>query len=75
MRTVICHFFNEAYLLPWWLPHHIPMFDHGIMIDHGSTDESVEIVQRLAPHWRIVRSRLTMFDAFLTDQEVMSYEQ
>ncbi|MCA3390648.1 MAG: glycosyltransferase family 2 protein, partial [Roseomonas sp.] len=40
MRSVICHFFNEAYLLPWWLKHHVPIFDHGVMIDHGSTDGS-----------------------------------
>ncbi len=75
MRTVICHFFNEAYLLPWWLKHHLALFDYGIMIDHGSTDSSAEIVRELAPHWRLVRSRLTRFDAYLTDFEVMSYEQ
>jgi hypothetical protein len=75
MRTVICHFFNEAYMLPWWLSHHVPQFDHGVMIDHGSTDESIEIIRKMAPHWRIVRSRLTAFDAFLTDFEVQMYEQ
>lgn len=75
MRTVICHFYNEAYMLPWWLQHHLPMFDHGILIDHGSTDESADICRQLAPHWRLVRSRLTHFDAYLTDFEVMGYEQ
>lgn len=75
MRTVICHFYNEAYLLPWWLKHHTKLFDHGVMIDHGSTDESAEIVRSLAPNWRLVRSRLMHFDAYLTDFEVMNYEQ
>jgi hypothetical protein len=75
MRTVICHFFNEAYLLPWWLKHHLALFDHGIMIDHGSTDASCDIIRELAPQWRLVRSRLMNFDAYLTDFEVMSYEQ
>jgi len=75
MRTVISHFYNEAYMLPWWLKHHVPQFDHGVMIDHGSTDESIEIIRKMAPHWRIVRSRLTAFDAFLTDFEVQNYEQ
>lgn len=75
MRTVICHFFNEAYLLPWWLRHHTSIFDHGIMIDHGSTDGSVDIVRQLAPNWRLVRTRLMRFDAFGTDFEVMNYEQ
>lgn len=75
MRTVICHFFNEAYMLPWWLKHHLPLFDHGIMINHGSTDDSLDIIRDLAPHWQLVNSRLTCFDAYLTDFEVMSYEQ
>lgn len=75
MRTVICHFFNEAYLLPWWLKHHLALFDHGVMIDHGSTDASADIVREMAPNWRLVRSRLTHFDAYLTDFEVMGYEQ
>ena len=75
MRTVICHFFDEEYLLPWWLTHHLRHFDHGILIDHGSTDNSADICRTLAPHWRLVRSRLMKFDAFLTDFEVMQYEQ
>lgn len=75
MRTVICHFYNEEYLLPWWLKHHLPLFDYGVLIDHGSTDNSAEICRQLAPNWRLVRSRLTHFDAYLTDLEVMSYEQ
>jgi hypothetical protein len=75
VRSVICHFFNEAYLLPWWLKHHRSLFDHGVMIDHGSTDASADIVRELAPHWRLVRSRLTQFSAYLTDLEVMGYEQ
>lgn len=75
MRTVISHFFNEAYLLPWWLQHHVGLFDHGVMIDHGSTDGSADIVRQLAPHWRLVRSTLTHFDAYLTDFEVMGYEK
>lgn len=74
MRTVISHFFNEEYLLPWWLRHHLNMFDHGIMIDHGSTDNSADICRQLAPHWRLVRSRLNKFDAWLNDFEVMTYE-
>jgi hypothetical protein len=75
MRTVITHFHNEEYLLPWWLDHHTKLFDYGILIDHGSTDNSVEICMQLAPHWRVVKSNLFEFDAFLTDFEVMSYEQ
>ena len=74
MRTVITHFFNEEYLLPWWLKHHLKLFDHGILIDHGSTDNSADICRQLAPHWKLVKSRLTEFDAWLTDFEVMNFE-
>lgn len=51
------------------------MFDYGVLIDHGSTDGSLDICRQLVPEWRIVRSSLTTFDPFLTDFEVMSYEQ
>lgn len=74
MRAVISHFYNEEYLLPWWLAHHVDLFDVGILINHGSTDRSVEIAREFAPHWRIVNSRLTQFDAALTDLEVSNYE-
>jgi len=74
MRTVITHFFNEEYLLPWWLKHHLKLFDHGILIDHGSTDNSADICRQLAPDWKLVKSRLTEFDAWLTDFEVMNFE-
>jgi hypothetical protein len=75
MRTVICHFFNEAYLLPWWLKHHVPLFDYGVMIDHGSSDGSADLVRQFAPHWRLVHTRLTKFSAYLNDLEVMNFEQ
>ena len=75
MRSVVSHFFNEEYLLPWWLKHHVALFDHGVLIDHGSSDRSADICRELAPHWRLVRSRLTHFDAYLTDFEVMGFEQ
>lgn len=74
VRAVISHFYNEEYLLPWWLAHHVDLFDVGILINHGSTDRSVEIAREFAPHWRIVNSRLTEFDAALTDLEVSNYE-
>ena len=75
MRTVLTHFFNEAYLLPWWLEHHVRLFDHGVLVDHGSTDGSADICRRIAPHWRLVRSRLDRFDPFLTDFELMGHEE
>ena len=49
--TVISHFYNEEYLLPWWLMHHTKLFDHGILINKGSTDRSAQISKRFAPYW------------------------
>jgi hypothetical protein len=51
------------------------MFDYGVMINHGSTDDSVDIIKEYVPHWRLVNSNLTHFNAFMTDFEVMSYEK
>ncbi|EJQ81607.1 glycosyltransferase family 2 protein [Bacillus toyonensis] len=73
--TLISHFYNEEYLLPWWLMHHTKLFDHGILINRGSTDRSVEICRLLAPHWEIRDSKVIEFDAVLVDQEVMNIEK
>lgn len=74
MRTVICHFFNEEFLLPWWLNHHKKIFDHGIMIDYASTDRSAEIIKEICPTWEIHQSRNKFFDSAEIDREVEDYE-
>jgi hypothetical protein len=75
MRTVITHFYNEAYMLPWWLAHHAPLFDHGVLINHGSTDESVAICKAMVPHWAVVDTFNPSFDALMVDFEVMHHER
>lgn len=75
MKTVISHFYNEEYLLPWWLKHHKQIFDHGIMINYASTDNSVNIIKEHCPNWQIVESRNEFFESELIDQEVMDYER
>lgn len=72
--TVICHIFNEEYLLPFWLEHHRTVFDHGVIIDYHSTDGSVALVHRLCPTWTVRTSRNLTFDAAETDREVMDVE-
>ena len=74
-KTVISHFYNEEYLLPFWLEHHKNKFDHGIMIDHGSSDKSIQIIKKIVPEWEIVNSKLKNFDAYLTDFEVQKIEE
>lgn len=73
-KVVICHFYNEEYLLPWWLKHHKVIFDHGIMINYASTDRSVEIINELCPTWDVVPSRNETFDAATCDREVQDWE-
>ena len=74
--TILTHFYNEEYLLPWWLMHHTQIFDHGILLNKGSTDRSVAICKQLAPHWEIRESAYgSVFGAIETDQEIMSLEQ
>lgn len=73
-KTIISHFYNEEYLLPWWLEHHKKYFNHGIMIDYASTDSSVDIISSICPDWTIVKSRNQFFDAKLIDDEVSDIE-
>lgn len=73
--TVICHFYNEEYLLPFWLNHHKNLFSKGIMIDYASTDNSVEIIRSIVPEWEIVSSRNSDFDSRMCDEEVMDIEK
>lgn len=74
-KTVLCHFYNEEWILPFWLKHHRDIFDHGIMIDYHSTDRSVEIVRELCPSWQIVPSRNRDFNPGPVDEEVMDLEK
>lgn len=75
MKTVITHFYNEEYLLPWWLEHHKKYFDFGVLINYHSTDRSVEICKDICPHWQVLDSMNTYFDAEKCDYEVMFYER
>ena len=74
MVTLISHFFNEEYLLPWWIQHHVKAVDHAILIDYSSTDQSVEIIRRLAPHWEVRPTRNRSFEAQAVDDEVADIE-
>jgi hypothetical protein len=70
-KTIISHFYNEEYLLPWWLMHHAKYFDDGILINYASDDRSVELIKFYCPNWTIVDSKNEFFDAALIDQEVI----
>jgi len=69
------HVFNEGLLLPFWIRHHAFMFDRAYVFDYGSTDDTVDIFNALAPSsWKLLPSRNKMFEASLVDQEVMDME-
>lgn len=73
---LVVHMRNEAFLLPYFIRHHLSMFDQAVFIDYASTDDTVSIFERVAPSgWRLVRSKNEMFDAPLVDLEVEEYER
>jgi len=73
-KLLITHFYNEEFLLPYWIKHHSPMFDDVILINYKSTDKSCEIIKELAPHWKIVETKCPNFDAKMVDDEVREIE-
>ena len=75
MLTLISHFYNEEYLLPWWLEHHKKMAKFGVMIDYHSTDRSVDIIKSICPNWQIITSKNETFGAAECDREVQEVER
>jgi glycosyltransferase involved in cell wall biosynthesis len=74
MTTLITHIFNEEFLLPYWIEHHLQNFEDGIVIDFNSTDSSLEIIKDLAPHWKIIDSPLRYFEAEPLDRLIEEIE-
>ncbi len=73
--TVLTNVYNEEYLLPFWLEHHRRFFDHGIVVDYGSTDKSLDIVRAMCPTWEIRATRNEFFDAIPIDAEFEDIEK
>lgn len=74
-KTIICHFYNEEYLLPWWLNHHKRIFSNGLMINYGSDDGSIDLIKTICPNWKIVNTKNKYFGAIEIDQEIQEYEK
>jgi hypothetical protein len=75
MTTLISHIYNEEYLLPFFIEHHYEKFENGIILDYGSTDASLNILEKLAPRWKIVDCSGENFDALKLDELVHSIEE
>ena len=73
--VIVSHFYNEEYLLPWWLEHHKKIFDHGILINHQSTDKSVDIIKKICPTWEIRETKLSEWYTADDDRELMEAER
>lgn len=75
MITLISHFYNEEYMLPFWIKYHRNLFDNAILIDYGSTDNSLSIINDMAPNWKVIKTKNLNFQADLVDNEVMEIEK
>lgn len=75
MLTVLTHFYNEEYLLPYWLEHHKKIADHGILIDYRSNDQSRAIIHDICPTWEVYTTRNEYFESASIDREVEDYER
>lgn len=74
--NVVVGTYNEEFMLSHWLPHHVPLFDYGIVLDCKSTDKTLELVEKFAPHWDVVTAKnWEWFDAEINDKEIMECEE
>jgi len=74
MTTLITHIYNEEFLLPFWIKHHVENFSDGIVIDFHSSDRSLEIIEEFAPHWKVIKSPIQYFEAETLDRLIESVE-
>ena len=72
--TLLASIYNEEYLLPFWLNFHKNIFDHGIIIDYHSTDNSINIIKQICPTWTVVTTEYTRF-TYKSDEELCNYER
>lgn len=75
-KTIIAHYFNEEFLLPFWLNWHKQFFDFGILIDYHSNDQSNNIIHQICPSWKIIKPKYNNgFHARDLDREVVDAEK
>lgn len=72
---LLTHCWNEELLMPGWVKWHRSLnLDSVTVIDHHSSDRTVDIIKTLAPDWKIIPSRLEWFAAGPLDHEVSEVE-
>jgi hypothetical protein len=73
--VIFSSFYNEEYLLPWWLEHHKKIFKHGVLFNYFSTDKSVDIIKKICPTWEVRDTINKDWDFFDNDSEFMRAER
>ena len=74
MKVLISHLRNEEYMLQWWIPHHLQKFDTAVIINYGSTDNTIDMIREMAPHWTIVDSWEEKFNCYTCDRQILQIE-
>lgn len=73
-KILVSHIRNEEYLLPFWLKHHKKYFDHGVIVDYNSTDNSVNVIKEICPEWDVIPSRNDKMETLVMDREIEDIE-
>jgi len=73
--VIISNFYNESYMLPWWLKHNKIYFEHGVLFDYHSTDDSAKIIKKICPTWEIRTTKTKAWDPLEEDNEMMEAEK
>jgi len=73
--TLFAHVLNEEELLPHWLNHHKRLFTHGVILDVGCSDRSMDIVREICPTWEIIPLKLEDTKFSRLDIELIEYHE
>ena len=67
-RLLIAHFYNEEYLLPFWIRHHFNLFDDVVLINNNSSDR----LWKLYKQWHQIGKLLIRALKHLTQKQRMN---
>jgi hypothetical protein len=75
LTTVFTNVLNEELLINHWLDHHIHMFDNGVVIDYGCRDNTISIIQKRCPTWKIIKNKYRWGRAYEDIEELENKEE
>lgn len=71
---LISHFYNEEYLLPFWLEHHKKIFTYGVLVNNFSDDNSIKLIKNITPDWKIINGPTEYFNSTIMEEFIMEIE-